>query len=1096
MLRSGDTGTRGRRRCRGRAIAPAAPGSNPASSANEAAVAPAVAPAEADPAAVPAIAGIPQEAEPDSDLAGPGLEEAVAPPVSRIGRASWEWLDSIVLHEEFATPFQPLRDVPRFQAPGVRRAFVFALRAPLHPAPQAGITSERAWKLFLLVPRMLLGRPDQSGATGRATLLQRVTDFEAGRWTPLLRPARPSAQQRPPTSSPQPDRTRERACAQVRRGQLSRARQSLTSAPLAPGNAETLRQLTDPARRPPAPRQPLSDEMASFQPAEPVRLTPAALGEALRTAKRGTAAGLSGAAIEHYRLLLEDGDALDMLSQAATQLANADVPESVLRALALSRLTALAKPAGGVRGIATGDTLRRLVSRTLARQFADVFDRATRPYQFALQARAGTDCLAAMLRAATELDADATVVSLDGRCAYDTVSRAAFLSKLREVAPSLVPYVRAWYGGISTYVWWDADGQRHDVLQGEGCEQGDALAPALFALAQHDALHEAQGGLQAGEFLAAFLDDLYLVTTPPRARAALDDVTRIVEARAGVSANLGKTRVYRAAGGPPPPGIEELGPGVWCGTADPANHGFVALGVPIGSTAFVQRRLEERLQGEQTLLQELQQLPDLQCAWLLLLYCASPRAQHALRTVPPSESNLYAAAHDEAIWRTLQHLLAEPDAEGEGWDAARSLAFLPTVLGGLGLCCAERVRTAAYWAAWADALPVMRQRRPDAAARCARELSAADAAAAPSLRAAAAAGAALEEEGWTERPDWSNLLEGAPPPAPALDEPAETGDWLRGWQRPAARILNTSYCERLLSGLPADARALLRSQSGAYAGEWLRAIPADAGSMLAPPEMLIALRRRLRLPLPLAAARCGGGGEPGCGANVDALGDHRAACARSGLLARRAPILERAWVRVAREAVGAEGRVVPQQWLLHTTAPGIPADDRRRLDFVLYGATRRGEALCCDVTLVSPLRADGRPQPGSRDRDGAAIEVARRRKLARYPELARPGPQRLVVLACEVGGRWGSEAHDLLRRLVRVRSLRAPPALRTAAMAGWRRRWWGFLSCAQQRALASTLLGGTWRAPAQPGSDGQPTLSEVVELAEPTLPSLLPLRAV
>ena len=41
------------------------------------------------------------------------------------------------------------------------------------------------------------------------------------------------------------------------------------------------------------------------------------------------------------------------------------------------------------------------------------------------------------------------------------------------------------------------------------------------------------------------------------------------------------------------------------------------------------------------------------------------------------------------------------------------------------------------------------------------------------------------------------------------------------------------------------------------------------------------------------------------------MGDHRAACARSGLLARRAPILERAWVRVAREAVAAEGRVFP-----------------------------------------------------------------------------------------------------------------------------------------------------------------------------------------
>ena len=592
---------------------------------------------------------------------------------------------------------------------------------------------------------------------------------------------------------------------------------------------------------------------------------------------------------------------LDMLAQAATQLANADVPESVLRALALSRLTALSKPAGGVRGIATGDTLRRLVSRTLARQFAPVFDRATRPYQFALQARAGTDCLAAMLRAATELDADATVVSLDGRCAYDTVSRTAFLSKLREVAPSLVPYVRAWYGAVSTYLWWDADGQRHDVPQGEGCEQGDALAPALFALAQHDALHEAQGRLQAGEFLAAFLDDLYLVTTSLRARAALDDTTAIVEARAGVAANLGKTRVYRVAEGPPPPGIAELGPDVWCGAADAADRGFVALGVPIGSADFVRRRLEERLQAEQSLLQELRQLPDLQCAWLLLLYCASPRArghsmQYALcrRPSPASTRPRMIAPYGG---RCAQHLLSEPDAEGEVWEAARSLAFLPTLLGGLGLCSAERVRAAAYWAAWADALPVMHQRRPDAAARCARELAAADAAAAPSLRAAAAAGAVLDAEGWTTRPDWPTLLEGVAPPAPAPDEPAETGDWIRGWQRPAARALNTSYRERLLLSLRADSRALLRSQSGAHAGEWLRAIPADAASTLAPPEMLIALRRRLRLPLPLAAARCGGGGEAGCGARVDELGDHRAACARSGLLARRAPLLERAWVR-------------------------------------------------------------------------------------------------------------------------------------------------------------------------------------------------------
>ena len=137
-------------------------------------------------------------------------------------------------------------------------------------------------------------------------------------------------------------------------------------------------------------------------------------------------------------------------------------------------------------------------------------------------------------------------------------------------------------------------------------------------------------------------------------------------------------------------------------------------------------------------------------------------------------------------------------------------------------------------------------------------------------------------------------------------------------------------------------------------------------------------------------------------------------------------------------------QVVPQQWLTRTTAPGVAPDDRRRLDLVIYIAS------------------------ASSDRVGAAIDVARRRKQQRYPEFARPGPQRLVVLAAGVGGRWGQEAHDLVRCLARQRSLRAPWALRVAARAGWARRWWGQLSCALQRALASTVYleasGECWRS--------------------------------
>ena len=134
--------------------------------------------------------------------------------------------------------------------------------------------------------------------------------------------------------------------------------------------------------------------------------------------------------------------------------------------LALARVTALQKPGGGARGIATGDVFRRLVSGALAQGWADTFE-ATRPYQFALKARAGTDALAAHVRASLDMRPDAVVVSLDGRNAYDSMSRAAFLSAelLRAEAGSflcacgMATHPRT-YGG-------------REVWQGEGCEQGD-----------------------------------------------------------------------------------------------------------------------------------------------------------------------------------------------------------------------------------------------------------------------------------------------------------------------------------------------------------------------------------------------------------------------------------------------------------------------------------------------------------------------------------------------------------------------------------------------------------------------------------------------
>ena len=71
----------------------------------------------------------------------------------------------------------------------------------------------------------------------------------------------------------------------------------------------------------------------------------------------------------------------------------------------------------------------------------------------------------------------------------------------------------------------------------------------------------------------------------------------------------------------------------------------------------MQRFLTSRLDVQTRLWGRLREVPDLQAAWLLLLYCAVPRANHLLRAVPPDMVAEYARAHDDGIWATFLDLI-------------------------------------------------------------------------------------------------------------------------------------------------------------------------------------------------------------------------------------------------------------------------------------------------------------------------------------------------------------------------------------------------------------------------------------------------------
>ena len=140
--------------------------------------------------------------------------------------------------------------------------------------------------------------------------------------------------------------------------------------------------------------------------------------------------------------------------------------------------------------------------------------------------------------------------------------------------------------------------------------------------------------------------------------------------------------------------------------------------------------------------------------------------------------------------------------------------------------------------------------------------------------------------------------------------------------------------------------------------------------------------------------------------------------------------------------------------------------------------------LLVDVTMASPLHADGSPLRGAAATDGVALAAAEVRKQERYPELCSNLAAKLVVLACETGGRWSDQAAAFVTELARAKARSAPAALAESLAFCWHRRWTGMLAVAAQAALAATLLGlEPWTVA---GRDGyEPGLDLVLEGSEP-----------
>ena len=116
-------------------------------------------------------------------------------------------------------------------------------------------------------------------------------------------------------------------------------------------------------------------------------------------------------------------------------------------------------------------------------------------------------------------------------------------------------------------------------------------------------------------------------------------------------------------------------------------------------------------------------------------------------------------------------------------------------------------------------------------------------------------------------------------------------------------------------------------------------------------------------------------------------------------------------------------------------------------------------------------------------------------KEATYPELARRNQYgELTVLACETGGRWHHRALSMVSTLIEAKTQTIAPLLRQVAALAYHRRWWGILSTALQRTVATSLLDHPGMGDMS-GPDPEPPLGDLLQIAmEIPEVSRLPLR--
>ena len=404
---------------------------------------------------------------------------------------------------------------------------------------------------------------------------------------------------------------------------------------------------------------------------------------AIRSFPAGSAGGPDGLRPQHLVDLVKSSDASQELLSALTAFVNMVLAghchQDIIPVLFGGRLIALNKKAGGIRPIAIGFTLRRLIAKCASRFAAKKLDGYFAPRQLGFGSSGGCEAAVhAARRFINSMPSDFVVAKLDFSNAFNCLHRDVMLTAVKDQLPELYNFCHLAYSQTSFLNFGP-----YTILSQEGPQQGDPLGPLLFCLAIQPLLTSLKSPFSSG-----YLDDL--TVGGPEVLVA-SDVDQVVARGAEIGLHLNVTKcelIHHPQYSPQtsllrtfiPVGIDEAS----------------LLGAPLLEGQELDRTLAKCCSELSNAIDKLETLSSHDALILLRSSFSAPKIQHILRCSPCG--NHAALATFDALLRTGISRILNLNLSDIQW----LQASLPVRDGGLGVRRVASLAIPAYMASAAS----------------------------------------------------------------------------------------------------------------------------------------------------------------------------------------------------------------------------------------------------------------------------------------------------------------------------------------------------------------------------------------------------------